>query len=287
MKSPPDPWQALTGTDGDTVGWQFRQPGLASRAVPFGLVALVATLSVLVPDVGMESWSAYLASVALLLACAGAFLLPWRRMPAWSPVLVPLLYTGSVLELILASGVATGVGLVLLVPLIWSVLFHRRWESVCVVVALVSVQAASSLAQAAPASVIGRRVVLWSALGMLIAVATHGLRDRIRGSQVANAALQAEVRELSLTRERDRIADDLRESVMRRIFEAGLNLHGTAAMIGDGPAHRRLMRGVAELDGVIRALRESVFDLSDDAGAPIDATDRPEPDEHRPGEHGR
>ncbi|MFJ8826562.1 hypothetical protein ACIREE_32930 [Streptomyces sp. NPDC102467] len=281
MKSPTDPWQALTDTDGDTVGWQFQQPGLTSRALPFGLVAVVATLSVLVPDVRVNSWPEYVASVALLLACAGAFLLPWQRMPAWSPVLMPLLYTGSVLELILASGVASGVGLVLLVPLIWSVLFHRRWESVCVVVALVAVQAASSIAQATPATVIGRRVVLWSALGMLIAVAAHGLRDRIRASLVANAALQAEVRELSLARERDRIAAGLRESVVRKIFDAGLNLHGTAAMIGEGPAHRRLMRGVADLDGVIRALRESVFDLGDDAGPPIGAAEKSEPDELR------
>lgn len=64
------------------------------------------------------------------------------------PVLVPVLYAGSVLELILASGVASGVGLVLLVPLIWSALFHRQWESACVVVAVVAVQAVSSIVQA-------------------------------------------------------------------------------------------------------------------------------------------
>ncbi|MFJ9038595.1 hypothetical protein ACIRF8_18635 [Streptomyces sp. NPDC102406] len=273
MQSPADPWLALTDTDGGTVGWQFRQPGLAPRAVPFGLVAVVATVSVLVPDGGVESWPMYLSSVALLCACAGAFLLPWWRMPAWTPLLVPLLYAGSVLELILASGVASGVGLVLLVPLIWSVLFHRPWESACVVVTVVAVQTASSAVQGAPGGVIGRRVVLWSALSVLIAVAAHGLRARVRGSSAANAALQAEVRELSLARERDRIAADLRESVVRRIFDAGLNLHSTAAMIGEGPAHTRLMRGVAELDGVIQALRESVFDLGDGA-------ERSDPEEH-------
>jgi hypothetical protein len=102
-------------------------------------------------------------------------------------------------------------------------------------------------------------------------VAAPGPRDRIHASLVANAALRAEVRELSLARERDRIAADLGESVVRRIFEAGLDLHGTAAMIGEGPAQRRLMRGVAELDAVIRALRESVFDVSDEVDAATDA----------------
>ncbi|WP_241845349.1 hypothetical protein [Streptomyces silvensis] len=267
METSKDPWPALTEIAGDTVGWQFQQPGLAPRAVPFGLVALVATASVLLPDGDVHSWLEYATSVALLLVCAGAFLLPWQRMPAWAPVLVPLLYTSSVLELILASGVASGVGLVALAPLIWTVLFHRRWESACVVVAVVAVQAAASAVQGAPGAVIGRRVVLWSALCALIAVAAHGLRARIGASLVANAALQAEVRELSLARERERIAADLREGVVRKIFDAGLDLHSAAAMLGEGPARRRLMHGVNELDEVIRALRASVFDLGAGTGA--------------------
>nr|WP_202539647.1 hypothetical protein [Streptomyces sp. SID8379] len=256
----------MTDTDGHSVGRQFQQPGLASRAVPFALVAVVATVSVLVPHGDIRSWTAYTVSVTLLLLCAGAFLLPWQRLPGWTPVLVPLLHTGSVLALILATGPAAGVGLVLLVPLIWTVLFHHRWESAWVVAAVVAVQTVSSFAQAAPGVVIARRVVLWSALGALIAVATHGLRDRIKGSMVANMALQTEVRELSLARERDRIAADLRDGVVRRVFDVGLELHGAAGMLGEGPAHRRLLHCVAELDDVIQALRESVFDLGDAAG---------------------
>ncbi|MEU6387863.1 hypothetical protein [Streptomyces sp. NPDC046939] len=268
MKSPTDPWQALTGPDGAGVGWQFRRPGLALRAGPFGFVAVVAAATALVPGAGFESWPLYASSIALLLLCAGAFLLPWQRLPAWTTVLVPLVYTLSVLLLILASGTVTGLGPVLLVPLVWSVLFHHRWETGCVVVAVVAVQAVTSAVQDTPAAVTGRRLVLWSVLSLLLAVAAHGLRDRVTASLVANAALQAEVRDLSLARERDRIADDLRESVVRRIFEAGLSLHSTAAMIGEGPAHTRLMRGVDELDGVIRALRESVFDLNEHDAPP-------------------
>ncbi|KAA0932975.1 sensor histidine kinase [Streptomyces apricus] len=283
MEKSTEHWQALTDTDGDTTGWQFRRPGLVPRVAPFGLVAVVATLSILVPDGDVYSWPEYVASIALLFVCAGAFLLPWRRLPAWTPVLVPLVHTASVLELILASGVTSGVGLVLLVPLIWSVLFHRRWESACVVVAVVAVQLVSSLVQSTPGDVVLRRVLLWSAVGGLIAVAAHGLRDRVRTSLVANAALQAEVRELSLARERDRIAADLGESVVRRIFEAGLDLHATAAMIGEGPAQRRLLHGVAELDGVIRALRESVFALGDEGGTA--AADSGAPEGPGPGGH--
>ncbi|MFE2422963.1 hypothetical protein [Streptomyces hokutonensis] len=83
------------------------------------------------------------------------------------------------------------------------------------------------------------RLVLWTALSVLIAVAAHGLRDRR--------------------------AADLRKSVVRKVFGAGPDLHSTAAMIGEGPAQELLMRGVAELGGVIQALRESVFDPHHDA----------------------
>jgi uncharacterized membrane protein len=56
-------------------------------------------------------------SVVLLAAVTAAFLLPWPRLPAWMPVLVPLAYTGSVLALILAAGTTSGVGIVILVAL--------------------------------------------------------------------------------------------------------------------------------------------------------------------------
>jgi hypothetical protein len=54
---------------------------------------------------------------------------------------------------------------VLLVPLIWSVLFHRRCESACVVVAVVVTgQAVSPVVQSTPGDVVARRVLLWRAL---------------------------------------------------------------------------------------------------------------------------
>jgi hypothetical protein len=104
--------------------------------------------------------------VLLLLAVAAAFLLPWPRLPVWASVFVPLLYTGSVLALILAAGATSGVGIVILVPLVWTALFHRRWESACVVAAIVVVEVIVSLTPVAAAhSVVARRVLLWALLG--------------------------------------------------------------------------------------------------------------------------
>lgn len=66
---------------------------------------------------------------------------------------------------------------------------------------------------------------------------------------------------------------------MRKVFDAGLDLHSAAAMIGEGPAQERLMRGAAELDGVIQALRERVFDLDHDADFAGVTPGASEPDE--------
>jgi hypothetical protein len=64
--------------------------------------------------------------------------------------------------LILAAGATSGVGVVILVPLAWTALFHRRWESGCVVAAIVAVEVITSVVPVAAAdAVIVRRVLLW------------------------------------------------------------------------------------------------------------------------------
>lgn len=154
-----------------------------ARTVPFAAIAVLAEASLALPPGPTSAWPV-LASIVLLLATATAFLMPWPRLPGWTPVLVPLVYTGSVLALILAAGATSGVGIVILIPLIWTALFHRKWESACIVVAVVAVEVIISLTPViTPSPVMVRRVILWAALGTVISVATHGLRDRVRRSQ--------------------------------------------------------------------------------------------------------
>ena len=110
------------------------------------------------------------------------------------------------LALILAAGSASGVGIVILVPLVWTSLFHRRWESGCIVAAIVAVEVIISLTPvAAPGSVIARRVILWAALGTVIAVATHELRERSSRARKEAALLHDQLTELTLVQDRDRI----------------------------------------------------------------------------------
>jgi signal transduction histidine kinase len=238
----------------------FRRPGLLVRAGPFALVAVAAAASLALPP-GTHAWTEVTVSLVLLAVVPLAFLLPWDRLPSWMPVLVPLVYTGSALALTLAAGTISGVGIVVLIPLIWTALFHRRWESACVVVAIVAAEIVVSLVQSAPGAVIVRRELLWAALGVLLAVATHGLRDRIRHSQDANARLQERIGELMVVEDRDRLAADLQGSVVQRIFAAGLKLQGAASQTAQPEVRRRVESSVTDLDDAIRLLRQAIFGL--------------------------
>ena len=225
------------------------------------MVAVLAEVSLALPP-GVKSHPAMLASIVLLLAVAASFALPWRRLPAWATVLVPLAYTGSVLAMILAAGATSGVGIVLLVPLVWAALFHRRWESACIVVAIVAVEAVTSVVPATdPGSVIARRVLLWAALGALISVATHGLRDRIAHSQRESARLQEQLREVTVLQDRDRIAAGLQDEVIQRVFAAGLTLQSAASVTTQPGVRQRVEAAAGDLDQVLRLLRDTVFAL--------------------------
>jgi hypothetical protein len=201
-------------------------------------------------------------SAALLMAVAAAFLLPWPRLPGWMPVLVPLAYTGSVLALILAAGTTSGVGIVILVPLIWTVLFQEMWESACVVAAILAVEVVISLTPAAvPDAVIARRVILWAALGAVISVSAHGLRDRLHLAREQAARLQDRLREASIIEDRDRIASDLRDKVIQEIFAAGLTLESAAMRTADPDTRRRIDRTIDDLDHAVLILRDTVYGL--------------------------
>ena len=247
---------------GQPPGFPFRGPGLLARVVPFAVVAVLAEVSLALPGPGVRSTPAMIVSIVLLLAVAALFALPWHRLPAWATVLIPLTYTGSVLALILAVGATAGVGLVILVPLVWTALFHQRWESACVVVAVVAVEVITSLVPTADAdAVIARRVLLFAALGTMISVAAHGLRDRIAHSQRESTQLQERLREMTVQQDRDRIAAGLQDEVIRRVFAAGLALQSAASLATQRGVRQRVEAAASDLDQVLRLLRDTVFDL--------------------------
>jgi len=81
------------------------------------------------------------------------------------------------------------------------------------------------------------------------------------GIAIENARLHDRVRDLTLIEDRDRIARDLHDTVIQRLFALGLSLQGTARMQPSPEASGRIESAVDEIDGVIRQLRSAIFDL--------------------------
>ena len=62
-----------------------------------------------------------------------------------------------------------------------------------------------------------------------------------------------------LAEDRDRIAGDLNELLVTRLFSAGLSLHSALGVLGDHPAAGRIWDAVNELDMTIKDLRTVLF----------------------------
>ena len=95
--------------------------------------------------------------------------------------------------------------------------------------------------------------------------------DRPAASAFGNqAALALEVaraqddqRRLALFEERDRIARDLHDSVIQRLFGTGLRMQGLRELVTQPSVERQLGEFVDDLDTTIRDIRRTIFDLRD------------------------
>jgi two-component system, NarL family, sensor histidine kinase DevS len=65
----------------------------------------------------------------------------------------------------------------------------------------------------------------------------------------------------AILRERDRIAAELHNEVIQRIFAVGLDLQGAAAITIDPLVRRRVEQAINDLDHLVQVIRETVFDL--------------------------
>lgn len=64
---------------------------------------------------------------------------------------------------------------------------------------------------------------------------------------------------LALTEDRDRIARDLNDVVIHRLFAAGLDLQAALGLVGDDRGAARIRHAIGELDRAIRDLRGTLF----------------------------
>lgn len=92
----------------------------------------------------------------------------------------------------------------------------------------------------------------------------------VAGTAIANSSLHADAQRLAVLEDRDRIAHDLHDHVIQRLFAAGLSLQAlTARLQGPGQAEvrTRLAGVVSQLDEVVRDVRTTIFGLHVAPGA--------------------
>jgi signal transduction histidine kinase len=88
------------------------------------------------------------------------------------------------------------------------------------------------------------------------------------GLAIENARLHEQARLAGLLDERERIARDLHDDVIQRLFATGMSLQAVAQMVNDPVAAQRIVRSVDELDVAIRQVRSTIFELHQSEAGP-------------------
>ena len=81
------------------------------------------------------------------------------------------------------------------------------------------------------------------------------------GVAIENARLHARVREYAVLEDRERIARDLHDTVIQRLYATGLSLSATQRMAVSPKIVTRLQQALADLDDTIRDIRSTIFSL--------------------------
>lgn len=92
------------------------------------------------------------------------------------------------------------------------------------------------------------------------------------GVAIDNARLHQRVRDMDLLEDRERIARDLHDTVIQRLFATGLSLQASARLASDPTLHDRIQVAVDDLDATVREIRGVIFGLHADrriAGASL------------------
>jgi signal transduction histidine kinase len=77
----------------------------------------------------------------------------------------------------------------------------------------------------------------------------------------AFSALDIYLRDMAAVQERERIAGELLDTVIQQVFAAGLSLEGAAGLTTEPEVRQRIEEAADDLDDLIRAIRDTVFNL--------------------------
>jgi signal transduction histidine kinase len=84
------------------------------------------------------------------------------------------------------------------------------------------------------------------------------------GIAIENTRLHSQVQEVAVYEERDRLARDLHDTVIQRLFAVGLSLQSVQANPSAERAVDRLTKSIDDIDDTIRQIRRSIFELQSD-----------------------
>ncbi len=85
------------------------------------------------------------------------------------------------------------------------------------------------------------------------------------------ASVRSERDRLLISADRERIARDLHDLVIQRLFGAGLRLQGALGLIDNEPAVARVSSTIEDLDATIKEIREAIFALESAPGTGLRA----------------
>ncbi|MGW5381180.1 GAF domain-containing protein [Nocardia sp. NPDC003963] len=80
------------------------------------------------------------------------------------------------------------------------------------------------------------------------------------------AANQRRMREMDVLADRDRIARDLHDHVIQRLFAVGLSMQSTRQLAGTAEVRDRLDATIDDIQHIVRDIRHSIFDLHGSGG---------------------
>lgn len=86
------------------------------------------------------------------------------------------------------------------------------------------------------------------------------VRDVSERRAIADELIRAH-EQLALVDDRERIARDLHDTVIQRLFAVGLSLQGAIARTSEAKTAERVEAAINEIDGTIRDIRTSIFSL--------------------------
>jgi diguanylate cyclase (GGDEF)-like protein len=147
----------------------------------WGIQALAFGSVLLPPGPQRPGW--YLAALGFAGFVAVLWLAtPWPRVPRWLRV-VPLLFaTAGIACLMHAATTSTGLGTLLLLPLLFSAFYGEQWETWVVIPAIGLAQGLIGLSNHDDALVLTRVLVFYVALLVMIGLAAHALRARLQST---------------------------------------------------------------------------------------------------------